>query len=100
MVFSGILVPANEIAIKLSVTASSSSAEQALSANRIFAINADQDITIKFGTAGMSAATTSDYRIPANQQTTLDLGSSLTSIRVFNQGASTANVYILLLSRT
>lgn len=101
-VFSAILVPSNDAPIKVAaLAASTSSAELVMSNNRIFAINADQDITIRFGTSGMAAADATFYRIPANQQTTFDLGGAFDRIRVFNQAAATAaNVYIELLSRT
>jgi hypothetical protein len=108
-VFSSILVPANEAAIQiLAQAASTSSAEIVLGPNRIFAINSDRDITVKFGNAGMAAATGVEYRIPANQQTTFDVGSQLNSLRIWNTGnvngtagtPTTSNTYILLLSRT
>lgn len=100
-VFSSILVPAGEAAVQvLALTATTSSAEIVLGTNRIFAINADQDITIKFGNTGMTVATGVEYRIPANQQTTFDTSDAYASIRVFNKGASAANIYIQKLSRS
>ena len=100
-VFSSILVPAGEAAVQvLALAATTSSAEISLGTNRIFAINADQDITIKFGQAGLAAATGVEYRIPANQQTTFDTSDAYASIRVFNKGASAANIYVQKLSRS
>jgi len=99
-VFSSILHPACEAAIRPAALATgTSTAEIALGPERIFAINADQDITIKFGNAGMAAATGVEYRIPANQQTTFDIGKNLNSIRLWNLAATNANIYIILLSR-
>jgi hypothetical protein len=97
---SAILVPAGDAVIKIAaLAATTSSAQQSLGTNRIFAINADQDITIRFGNTGMAAADNTFYRIPANQQTTLDTSDQFSFIRVFNLGASAANVWILPLSR-
>lgn len=65
-----------------------------------FAINADQDITIKFGTAGMAAAAATDFRIPANQTYVYDLGRNFDRVRVFNLSSTTAaNIFIQPLSR-
>jgi hypothetical protein len=98
---SAILVPAGDAVQKVSaLAATTSSAALVLGTNRIFAINADQDITIRFGNAGLAAADATFYRIPANQQTTLDLSDQFTQIRVFNLSSSTAaNVWVLPLSR-
>lgn len=99
-VLSSILVPANETAIKVAAIATvTSSAEIVIGANRIFAINATGDITIKFGNAGLTAADATNYRIPANQQTTFDTGQAAPSIRVFNLAGTATDVYIQLLSR-
>lgn len=98
--FAAIFPPAGA-AVKLSVNASASSAKQTLGGTKfLFAINADQDITIKFGydAAGVTAATT-DFRIPAGVVATWDTG-QYDSFAVFNQGASSANVYIQPLSRS
>ncbi|SRR6266550_2955653 len=98
--FSVILVPGDQ-AIKITGLATvTASSIQTLGKYQVFAINADQDITINFGNANgtMTPPTTANYRIPANQQTTFDLGSSFDSFEVFNQGASAANVYIIRLS--
>jgi hypothetical protein len=73
---------------------------QTIGRNRIFAVNADQDISILFGnSAGPSfIPSTTNYRIPANQQTTLDMGQAFDSFKVINDSATPANVYIQLLS--
>lgn len=98
---SSVLIPSCEEAVLLQPTSSSASAIQTIGKNRIFAINADQDITIRFmNAAGPSlTADSADYRIPANQQTTLDTGQAFDSFEVYNLSASTtANVYYQTLS--
>lgn len=100
-VLSCILVPSNEAVTKIAALATvTSSAEVVLNTNRIFVINATGDITIKFGQPGMAAAAATDYRIPANQQTTFDTGSAITSLRVFNLAGTATDIYIFPLSRT
>lgn len=95
--FAQILSPAGDAVIKVTgLLATTSSAELAVGARRIFAINATQDITIRFGQTGVGAADATFYRIPSNQQTTFDMGSN-SVVRVFNEGASAADVYILKL---
>lgn len=100
--FSSILIPSADPPIVISaLAASTASALQTIGRNRIFALNADQDITILFGNASGPTITpnSSSYRIPANQQTTLDTGSAFDSFKVFNNsGTTVANIYIQLLS--
>ena len=98
---SAVLGFAGDAPIKLAALATStSSAAQVLGTNCAFAINADQDITIRMGNAGMAAADATFYRIPANQQTVLYLSDAFSQIRVFNlSGTTAANVYIQKLSR-
>jgi|SRR5581483_7466162 len=99
-VFDAILLPAQKASVKIAgLAASTSSSEQTLGNNEIFAINADQDITIKFGAAGLSNAATTDFRIPANSTLVFDVGTKFTSFKVFNQGASAANIYYMFLSK-
>jgi hypothetical protein len=100
-VFDAVLVPAQEAPLKVAaLAASTSSAEQSLGKNTIFAINATKDITIKFGVTGMGAAAATDFRIPTNATMTFDTGEAYTHIRVFNlDGAATADIYITKLSR-
>lgn len=98
---SAVLGFAGDAPIKIAALATStSSAEQVLGHNCVFAINADQDITIRVGNSGMAAADATFYRIPANQQTTLYLNDAVDRIRVFNlSGTTAANVYIQKLNR-
>lgn len=99
--FSAILVPAQTAATVISgQSAGSSSAEQALGYNQIFAINATQDITIRFGLPGFSsAAGTADFRIPAGSTMVFDTGTAYTSFKVYNLGTSACNIYIQPLSK-
>jgi len=67
----------------------------------IFVINSDQDISITFGAAASIATpTATSYRIPANQQTTFDLGAASDSLLIFNNAATSvaANIWIQKLS--
>ena len=99
--FASFMVPSGDPAIQiLGLAGSTSSAEISLGTNRIFGINADQDVTIKFGQAGLGAATGVEYRLPANSQTTFDTGDAFASIRVFNKSATAVNIYIQKLSRS
>ena len=100
-VFDAILIPAQQPSTVISgLAATTSSVEQALGANVIFSINATQDITIRFGQPGFSAsAGASDFRIPSGSTFTFDVGRNLTSFKVYNLGASAANIYILFLSK-
>lgn len=100
--FSTVLIPSCDAPINIpALAASTASAIQTIGRNRLFAINADQDITILFGNASGPTITPSStsYRIPANQQTTLDTGQAFDSFKVFNNsGTTVANIYIQLLS--
>lgn len=81
------------------LVASTASAVITLGKYRIFVINADQDITISFGlSSNITTPTVAFYRIPANQQTTFDLGPSADSIQVFNLATTAANIFIKALS--
>jgi len=80
-------------------TTGTSTAEIVIGKNRLFAINADQDVYLAFGNAGMSAASTANWRLPANVIATFDLADAFDRIRAFNNSASTANIAILFLSR-
>ena len=81
------------------VGAGVSSAEISIGNNRIFVLNADQDVMIKFGLTGMSAATATDFRIMANTYVIFDMGTQVGFIRLFNNGASTANWFVQYLSK-
>lgn len=99
-VFSSVFIPGSDAVIKVAgLATTTSSAEQTLGKHKLFAINATQDITIKFGVTGLAAAAATDFRIPANTNVVFDTGSQITSIRVFNlSGTTAADVYVLGLS--
>jgi hypothetical protein len=98
--FANILIPASEGTARVAVSANSTSAKLQLGANRIFVINSDHDVNITFGAnATITTPDATAYRIPANQQTTFDLGSASDTIELFNPSLTlTANVFIQLLS--
>ena len=96
---SSVLGFAGDACITATPSAGTSTSEITLGNDAIFAINADQDVMIRFGNPGMGAATATNYRIPANQQTVFYTSTANTSIRVFNNGSSTANIFIQKLSR-
>lgn len=99
-VLSSILSFSGEACVKIAaLTNGSSTAEIILGTNAIFAVNSTKDVTIKFGNSGMAAAAATDYRIPANQQTTLDTGTAFSSIRIFNVDAAAGDVYVQKLSK-
>ena len=94
-----ILAPGKERGNKIAALATvTSSTEQVLGEQTIFAINSDEDAHIRFGITGMGAATVADFRIPANVTQVFGM-SSFTHIRVFNNGAGDSDIYIYPLSR-
>ena len=97
---ASILIPSSDLDIKIAALgASTAAAATSIGKNRIFAINADQDITVLFGSSAVAAPDAAAYRIPANQQTVFDMGWANTHIRVFNlSGSVAANIWIKLLS--
>jgi len=96
-----ILLPAQSPATTIQNLGSGvSTIEQALGANTLFSINADQDITIRFGVPGFSAAASAtDFRIPANSTFTYDVGRNYTSFKCFNLAATPVNIYIMFMSK-
>lgn len=82
------------------LAAGASTIEQALGSNVIFLVNADQDITVRFGYPGFgTSAGTSDYRIPANTPQRFDTGRNYTSLKFYNLGQLPANIYIMFISK-
>jgi len=100
-VLDSILIPAQTPSTAIQGLASATSTvEQALGWNTIFSINADQDITIRFGVPGFAtAASNTDFRIPANSTFTFDVGKTYTSFKCYNQSATPANIYIMFMSK-
>jgi hypothetical protein len=98
---ASILIASGDAPVKISaLAATTASSLQTIGRNRIFVINADQDICILFciSSGSQPIATTSSYRIPANQQTTLDTGQAFDSFTVFNNSTTPVNVYYQTLS--
>lgn len=98
---SAVFHPSDDPAIRISSLATlTASSEQQLPAQRLFAINADQDITITFGQAGnCPVPDQTSFRIPQNSTLTFDIGTK-TALRVFNLSSTqTATVYILFLNK-
>lgn len=98
---SAVFHPSDDHAIRIAALATTTaSAEQAISAQRLFAINADQDITITFGQAGnVPTPDQTCFRIPANATLTFDIGTK-TAFRVFNLSSTqTTTVYVLFLNK-
>lgn len=98
--FSSIFIPRGNETSSASLAATTSTAEIVLAKDTIFAVNATADINIKFGVSGMSAAASTDFRIPAGTTATFDLGYAYDRIRLYNAGAASLNYFILPLSRS
>ncbi len=96
-----ILVPATNRGTKVAaLAASTSTAETLIGHNVLLAVNADQDITIRFGPTGMGAADDADFRIPQNSCMVFDMGRDKDYIRFFNNSSTTAaNIWYLPLSK-
>ena len=99
--FDAILVPASLRGSKeAALAASTSSTEIAVGHNVMLAINADQDVTVRFGPVGLGAADATDFRIPQNSTMVFDLGRDKESVRFFNLSSTTAaNIWYLALSK-
>lgn len=96
---SAIFIPEAGNGQTASLAAATSTGELVIGTNRIFAVNATDDVNIKFGNSGMAAASAADFRIPANTVATFDLGSYTDRVRLFNNTAASVTYWILMLSR-
>ena len=81
------------------LAADTSSTEQLLGSNTIFAVVADDAFHIKFGKTGMTVAAATDFLIPANTIVIFDTGSAFTHVRIFNDTTAAIEVHIQQLSR-
>lgn len=70
-----------------------STAEIVLAKQELICINANGDICIKFGNAGMGAATASNFRIPSGIVAQYVLGPA-DRIRLYNPGATSITYWI------
>lgn len=75
-------------------------AEILIGINNIFAIQATDDMHIKFGTTGMAAASASNWKIPAGSIFKYDMGRAVDTIRLFNPTGATITYWIQFLSRS
>lgn len=93
-IFSSVLAPAGAGQdLTASIGTTTSSAEILLTAYQYFAICANQDINIRFGPTGVSAASASDFRIPANTIAIYPVSKQNPALRIFNPDASTSVTY-------
>jgi hypothetical protein len=99
--FNFIPIPAQSPATVITgLATATSSVEQALGTNTIFAINSNEDITIRFGPKGFgTAAGVGDFRIPAGSIMTWDTGNQYTSFKCYNLGSVACNIYIMFISK-
>lgn len=81
------------------VAGTTASAEIPIGKNRIFALIADQDCHIKFGGSGLSAASTSNFKLFSGIIARFDMGDVVQSLSIYNPGSTTLNYYIMYLTR-
>jgi len=99
-VIDAILVPGQDSAVKVAALATAtSSAEQLLGKNQLFAIHGTGDFHIRFGVAGMGAGVATDFLLPSGQVHVFDTGQAFTHVRIFNDSGANIDFYILSLSR-
>lgn len=68
--------------------------------SRLIAINADQDVLIRFGsTTGATAATATDFRIPQNSTFIFSVNQATRYFTLYNNSGSTVNYYWCHLSQ-
>jgi hypothetical protein len=82
------------------VTTTASSGEIVLNRYQLFAINANGDINIRFGNAGMPAAAATDFRIPSGIIATYQVPANWDRFRIFNPGGTTITYWIQPLRQT
>jgi hypothetical protein len=106
---SAILIPSSTIAGStgssdwiISTNGATTGSTITLGKNQMFVINSTQDISISFGNATgtmVAPGATAGYRIPANQQTTFDMGQNNDSFIIYNNSASTTSTtYVKILA--
>lgn len=82
------------------VGGTSSSTEIVLGAYQLFAINANGDINIRFGNAGMPAAAATDFRIPNGVIATYQVPKQWDRFRIYNPGSGSITYWIQPLRQT
>lgn len=80
--------------LSAAITGTSSTGEIILGSYALFAINGAGDLNIRFGNAGMPAASATDFRIPGGLIATYRMPKQYDRIRIFNAGASSISYWI------
>lgn len=96
--FDSIFYPTGEEATG-TVNAGASSAEIPIGPNRVFAFICSGDCNVKFGATGVTAATGSNFKLPAGTIARYDTGSHVQSFRIFNPTGVTITYWIQYLAR-
>jgi hypothetical protein len=92
--FQSIFVPDSTTDQSATLGATTSTAEIVLGANTKIAIIASGAFNIRFGNAGMGAASATNFQIPSSAIAEYDLGDHQDRLRIFNPGASTITYWI------
>jgi hypothetical protein len=82
-----------------SLAATTSTAEIVLGQGQLFALTATGAICIKFGNSGMSAASGSNFQLPANAIAEYTMGQAQDRMRLYNPGATSITYYIQVLDQ-
>lgn len=95
---SAILVPAATNGVTATLAGTTASAAIVIGTSGLFAINADQNLSITFGLSGGVAASTPSgtvgFVIPSGAIFTFDLGANFDSFKIYNtSGTSTTYSY-------
>jgi hypothetical protein len=100
-IFNSIFVPvggstasASTADLNGTITTVTSSGEIVLGRYQLFAINANGDVNIRFGNAGMPAAAATDFRIPNGIVVTYQIPAQYDRFRLYNAGGSTITYWI------
>lgn len=72
----------------------------AVNPNNLVRIVSDQPVNIRFGPDGLTTATADDVYFPADFVEIHDMGTTMSTIAVFNPGTTSANVNVSIISRT
>jgi hypothetical protein len=76
------------------VTNGASSGEIILGRYQIFAINANGDINMRFGSSGMPAAAATDFRLPNGVVVTYQVPAQWDRMRIWNPGTGSITYWI------
>src|SRR5690349_19643859 len=95
---SAILGMSAEAGNSASQTTGGATSAISVGAYRQLAINADQDVRIRFGNSSVAAVVT-DFRIPQNQTFVFNTGPDTAYFSLYNNSGSTANYSWAYLSK-